>query len=181
MFRNPGGILSLAAAAALFATAAVAQPAPPPAQSVAPSARQLELAHRYMQAIHMDRMMDGMVKNTLPAMMAQMPKTPNMSDADRQAIGQIAGEAVTEMMTTLMARMEPIMAETFTEKELTDLVAFYEGPTGRAVIDKTPQMMARLTPTLVELMPQMQARMRARLCARIDCSAATKAPPPKPS
>jgi hypothetical protein len=121
------------------------------------------------------------MKNVMPAMMAQMPKNPNMTDAQRQAIGEATVEVTTRMMSRMMAQMEPIMAETFSEKELADLVAFYEGPTGQAVIAKTPQMTTRMMSVAIAQMPAMQAEMRARICAKIDCSGKDKAAPPKPS
>lgn len=175
MFRKTGSLASLGLAATLFATAAAAQSAP------APTPRQLELAHRYIQAIHMERTMDGVMKTTMPAMMAQMPKNPNMTDAQRQAIADVTAEVTSRMMSNVMAQMEPIMAETFSEKELADLVAFYEGPTGQAVIAKTPQMTTKLMSVAFAQMPAMQAEMRARICAKIDCSGKDKAAPPKPS
>ena len=180
MSARSGKFAALGLAAALFATAAVAQPASPPsAPAAAPSARQIELAHRYMQAINMDKTMAGMMKNMLPAMLAKMPMNPNVTDAQRQAITEVTTEVTTEMMHKLFAGMEPIMAETFSEQELADLVAFYESPTGRAVMAKTPQMMARLAPLMADLMPAMQAEMRTKLCAKIDCSGAASPAPPK--
>jgi hypothetical protein len=181
MFRKTGSLASIGLAATLFATTAFAQATAPAANSPAPSARQLELAHRYIQAVHMERTMDGVMKNVMPAMMAQMPKNPNMTDAQRQAIGEAAAEVTTHMMSKMMAQMEPIMAETFSEKELADLVAFYEGPTGQAVIARTPQMATRMMSVAIGQMPEMQAEMRAKICAKIDCSGKDKAAPPKPS
>jgi len=182
MFRKTGSLLSLSVAAVLFATAAGAQPTPAPAAAAAkPTARQLELAHRYIQAIHMERTMDGVMKNVMPAMMAQMPKNPNMTDAQRQAISEVATEVTGKMMSKMMVQMEPIMAETFSEKELADLVTFYEGPTGQAVIAKTPLMSTRMMSVAIAQMPEMQAEMRAKICARIQCPGADKAPAPNPS
>ena len=170
---------TLAATTMLAPPAVLAEPAAPTAPP--PTARQLELAHRYTLAIHMDRMMDGMMKNMMPAMMAQMTKDSNLTDAQRQAIAEASAEAAQEMLDRLMKDMEPVMAETFTEKELSDLVTFYEGPTGRAVIEKTPQMMAKLMPVMIAHMPQMQAEIRAKLCAKIDCKALAKPPAANPS
>ena len=168
MSRKTGRLLSLSLAAALFATGAMAQTAP--AASPPPSARQLELAHRYMAAAHMDKTMDAMMAQMKPMMMAAVPKDSKLSEADRQAIADISSDMSREMMSKILARMEPIMAETFTEKELTDLTNFYESPTGQSMINKMPVMMGKLLPTMAELMPQMQREMRTRICARIDCT-----------
>lgn len=159
----------------LFAAAAAASAQP------APSARQLELAHRYIAAIHMDRMMDGMMKNMMPAMTSQLAKGSGLTEAQRQALSEVTAEITGEMMTRTMAQMEPIMAQTFSEKELGDLVTFYEGPTGQAVIEKTPLMMQKLMPVLIAQMPDMQTELRTKLCAKIDCAALPKPTAPKPS
>ncbi len=165
MLGKIGRLASLGVVATLFAATAVAQTAPPP-----PTARQLKLAHRYVQAVHMDKMMDGVMRNTMPAMMAQMPKNPNMTEAQRQAITEVTAEVTGRMMGRMMIQIEPIMAETFSEKELADLVAFYEGPTGQSMIAKTPLMTTRLMTVVIAQMPEMQAEMRAGICAKIDCS-----------
>jgi len=176
MSRNIGTLWSVGLAALLIAGAAAAQATPPP-----PGARQLELAHRYIQAVHMEKMMDGVMKSMMPAMIAQMPKNPNMTDDQRQAVAEASAETALHMMGKVMTQMEPIMAETFSEKELGDLVAFYEGPTGQAVIAKTPQITTRLMAVAFAQMPEMQAEMRARICAKIDCKATDNGSSPKPS
>ena len=178
MSRKSGILLSLGLAATLFATAAVAQTPP---SAPAPSARQVELAHRYIQAVHMDQMMDGMMKQMMPAIMAGAPKDSSLTEAQRQAISDVSIEVTRELMSKVMARMEPVMAETFSEKELSDLVAFYEGPTGQSMLAKMPVMMGKIAPMMADLMPQMQSEMRTKICARIDCAGAGKAAASKPS
>ena len=176
MPRKTGALLVLSLAAALFATSAIAQTAP---ASPPPSAHRLELAHRYMAAAHMERTLDAVMSQMKPMMMAMAPKDSKLSDADRQAIADISADVTRELMTKVAARMEPIMAETFTEKELTELTAFYESPTGQSAVNKMPVMMGKLLPAMAEFMPQMQAEMKTRICARIDCAGAAKAATPK--
>ena len=73
------------------------------------------------------------------------------------------------MMTKIGAQMAPILAEVFTEKELEDVVAFYEGPSGKAMIEKTPQLGAKMAPLMKDLMPEMQSEMIAGMCKVLDC------------
>ena len=162
------------AAAFLTATPAICADAAP-----RPSAHNMELARHLFAGMHMDRMMDGMVKNMMPAMVAQMRKA-NPSVTDEQA--QVVTEAMTESSNTLMAqvmdRMIPLYASTFTEKELQDLVTFYDGPSGQAMLAKMPLLMAKMTPIMTDLMPGMMADVNAKVCAKIDCS--KKAAPSAP-
>ena len=80
------------------------------------------------------------------------------------------------MMATMSARMAPILAEVFTEKELEDVVAFYEGPSGRSMIDKSPQLAAKMAPVMQEIMPQVRAQMTERICKIAECPPEAKAP-----
>jgi hypothetical protein len=126
----------------------------------------------------MDQLMSGMLKNMVPAMIEQARKAnPALSQAQADAVTAAVTESTQAMMSKMMDRMIPLYASTFTEKELQDLVAFYEGPTGQAMLAKMPLLMSKMTPMMVELMPEMQADVRQRLCAKIDCKADASAIP----
>jgi hypothetical protein len=153
----------------------------PGAVVVAPDARRLELAHRYILAIHMDRVFDATMRSMLPGMMAHMPNSNNLTDKEKQALVDVTTEVSSEMLQKLVKKMEPIMAELFTEKELTELVAFYEGPTGQSLMAKSPLLAQRIAPMAAEMMPEMEAEMMVKMCARIDCSATQRAAKPKSS
>ena len=152
-------------AAAMFA-APVAQ-----AQDAQPSARQLELARRLFNDMHMDQMMAAMTRQMAPAMTAQMRKSnPNISAEQAQAISEAAHESMSAVMPKLIERMIPLYATTLTQKELEDTVAFYEGPSGKAILAKLPQISAQIVPIMTDMMPEMTADMQRRVCAKIDCS-----------
>ncbi len=135
----------------------------------APSARQLELAQRYVVAIRMERTFDAGMDAMLPTLKAGNSK---VSGEKFDAIMAAMSEVTKSMVGEMSVRMAPVLAEVFTERELEELVAFYEGPTGRAVIDKSPQLAAKMAPLMQEIMPQMQAQMAERVCKITDC------PPP---
>jgi hypothetical protein len=170
MLAKVSRTISLGLAGALMATAALA----------APTAKQTELAHRYIAAVHMDRTMDATMKAMMPSMLAAVPQGGAAQEARRKAVTEVLPDVMHDMMSKMMSRMEPIVAETFTELELADLVKFYESPTGQAVVDKTPQLAIRMAPMMRELMPEMTKDLMAKVCARADCSADPKAAP-KPS
>jgi hypothetical protein len=143
-----------------------------------PNGHNLELARHLFGGMHMDTMMAGMTKNMVPAMIEQARKAnPAMSPAQAEAITEAVTQSSQAMMGKVMDRMIPLYASTFTEKELQDAVAFYDGPSGQAMLAKMPVLMAKMTPMMVELMPEMQADMRKRLCEKIDCKTIAPAAP----
>ena len=172
MFKLQGFLACVAAVGAIL----VAQPC---AAADAAPAHNLELARRLFTGMHMDQMMAGMMRNMMPAMVAQARKTnPAMSDAQAEAITEATTQSVQAMMSKTMDRMIPLYASTFTEKELQDLVNFYEGPSGQAMLAKMPTLMSKMTPIMTEMMPEMQADIRRRVCAKIDCSKSAAPPAP---
>jgi hypothetical protein len=123
--------------------------------------------------------MDGMMRQMTPMMVEQARKAnPNLSADQAQAITEAVSESMQGMMQKLQARMIPLYASTFTEKELQDVVTFYEGPSGQAMLAKMPVLMSKMGPTMAELAPEMTADVQRRLCSKIDCS--KMAAPPKP-
>src|SRR3546814_2238404 len=141
------------------------------ADAPAPSAHSLALAQRLFAGFNMNTMMDGMMRSVTPAMLAQARKNnPNLSAADAQVISDAVADSSREMMGKVMERMIPLYASTFSEKELEDAVAFYEGPSGKAMLSKMHTQMAKMGPVMADLMPQMSADVNRRVCAKIDCS-----------
>jgi hypothetical protein len=169
MMRCAARTISLILAGVLMASPVLAQPAPSP--------RQIELAHRYIAAVHMDRTVDATMKAMLPGMLASLPKGDAIQAERQQVTVEVVSEVTRNMMSKMVVRMEPIIAETFTEKELEGLVNFYEGPIGQSLIAKSPQIAAKLTPLMKDLVPEMQGEIAAKLCMRIACTATPKVAP----
>jgi hypothetical protein len=159
-------ILAAGAALCITLTAAPALAADPAA-----SPRQMELAKRLFADMQMDKVMSTMTTQMVPAMTAQMRKSnPNINAEQAQAVTEAINESMAGLMTKLVDRMIPLYAETFSEKELQELVTFYEGPTGRAMLAKMPTLTAKMTPLMTELMPEITADMQRRICSKIDCT-----------
>ena len=152
--------------------------APPAfAADAPPSAHALDLSKRLFSAMHMERTMAQATKALAPVMVKQMEaRSPQITPAQRQAVLEAINDMMVQMTGKLMDRMIPIYASNLTEKELEDTLAFYESPTGQAVLDKTPKMMAQLGPAMAEMMPPMMADLQARLCKEIPCAGAPQKP-----
>jgi hypothetical protein len=169
-------IACLAAATAIV----VATPAFCADTAPAPSAHSLELAKRMFSQMNMSQLSATMMKSVEPAMLAQARKAnPALTDEQAKAISEAVTEASNDMMSKMMERMIPLYASTFTEKELQDAVTFYEGPSGKAMLQKMPVLMANMGPIMAELMPEMTSDVTRRLCAKTDCSKMGAPPKPK--
>jgi hypothetical protein len=170
--------LAAALAVSLLASPALAQPSSPPA----PSARALELSHRLIVAVHLTDTFDSVMQNLMPQLIDMRSKQiQGFRPEWRQALIEASQEAGDDMMAQLAKQAEPIYAQTFTEDELSQAVAFYESPTGQSMIKKTPQITPLLMKNFQGLSESMQADMMARFCKKIGgCDKAGPAPD-KPS
>ncbi|RAK50862.1 DUF2059 domain-containing protein [Phenylobacterium deserti] len=159
--------------AALCAVALVVSATPALAQSAAPTPKSLELARRYIAALNMDRTMTATMQGLAPILVASLEKrTGSPAPAGfTDAFAQSSTEAVAVVMPSLIERMAPVVAASFTEAELEAGVAYYESPLGRSMMAKVPAYTGKVQPVIAELMPQMQDELRERLCKRIDCGA----------
>jgi len=156
------GLSALALCAAPLAHAADAAPDP----------AKVALVKRYFAAMHINQMMSGMMHQMGPAMLAQMRQAhPEVTDTQMQAVTDAMGQTMDEYLPKMMDAMVPVYADTFTTDELTQLDAFYEGPVGQSIVAKTPVVMQKVVPVMVQMMPDMQADMMKRMCAKVDCTA----------
>lgn len=165
----------LSVAGALFAAApAVCAEAP------APNAHSMELARTLFTEMHMEQLMGNMIHQMAPAIVEQSRKrNPQLSAADAQAISDAMAAAMDDLMKKVTERSIPLYASTFTEKELQDLVNFYDTPSGKALLAKMPVLMSKMGPMMTELMPEMMADVNKRVCSKIDCSKSAAAAAPK--
>ncbi len=162
-------LIALVSGAMLIAMPAICQAQ---AAEPAPSAEKVALVKRYFNAIHFEQLMTGIVNQITPAMMAQVRKShPELTDTEFKA----ATDAITESTGDFIKKMTdasiPVYADIFTVEELTKMDEFYETPVGQSIMAKVPEASQKLMPTVMALMPDFQADVQKRLCAKIDCSA----------
>ena len=160
-----GGVASIT-----LAIPAWAAEAPPPAAVTAPSAKALELAKRYIAATQMERTMDQAMVVMMPIMRAQMEKSlSKLKPEQRATIYGIVDETMQDFMkqslAKLQVRMPPVLARTFTERELEEMVVFYESPTGQTALAKSPAVMAEIMPMMMEDSSKLEGEMLRKLCS----------------
>ena len=139
-----------------------------------PSAKQVELVRRYLEATQLVQTL----QSTMQGMRATMlgPLTAQLKPDQKKAVDEAYDATLGKFYADYFARVEPIFAEVFSEEELVQLVAFYESPVGRSMIAKTPQLQAKLLPLVSEMMPQVQQDLLTNICARVDCGPETQRP-----
>ena len=103
-------------------------------------------------------------------------QTPSLTDEQSRLVSETVIESTREMTDKMKAPMIDAVAEVFTEQELRELVAFYEAPTGQALIAKTPELTQKMMAQMPAIMAEMQGKMLQKLCAKVSCAA----PPPAP-
>lgn len=135
-------------------------------------------AHAAASLESVDRLLQVMkVQSQLEAVYAQV--LPTVQNAMRQSLGPKVDAAEAEHLFNVVlprvnavlrdelgwARLKPgfaqIYAETFTQQEVDGLIAFYEGPIGKALVAKTPQLTQRSFQMMQQRMgPAMQRAMQ---------------------
>ncbi|MDB5428304.1 MAG: hypothetical protein JWR47_1472 [Phenylobacterium sp.] len=158
-------VAGLAAAAILAGTPALG------AEAATPNPHSVELARKLFTEMHMDQLMGNMLRQMGPTIIAQSRKNnPNLTPQDAKVINDAVAESMDSLMQKVVDRSIPLYASTFSEKELQDLVDFYDSPSGRAMLAKMPVLMSKMTPMMTELMPEIAGDINRRVCSRIDCS-----------
>lgn len=166
--------VAFAALCVLAGPAQAAQdPSPAPA-AAAPSPRAMALAKRYMAALHVDQSMKPMMQSMIgPLLDEQAKANPNLTDEQRKAIRETLQEFVGgDLMDDIMQRSLPIYASIFSEDELQALAEFYESPRGQSIVAKMPLLGPAMGRIMVEVMPEMRAKLTQRICEKLDCTAA---------
>ena len=140
------GIVQAETAPVASATAPAAADAPQlAADGVTPE--KIELTHKLMVTMDIENTM----KTRIDAMMKMMSKAmsqaePNMSARDTQDFIDIENKFLNAYTPKMLDVMIKVYPEVYTEQELKDMLAFYQTPTGQAILKKGPLILERSTP-----------------------------------
>jgi uncharacterized protein len=114
----------------------------------------------FMQVAQLDRMVKAMLdqmKNMQAGQLAQM-SAPGEDRERQEAVQRKTMALIAERMS--FDKIKPlyvkVYAETFTEEELDGMLSFYKSPAGKAMMEKMPQMMARMMPLMQQWMADMK-------------------------
>jgi hypothetical protein len=168
-----GGVLAIVLAA--MAHAAAAQPAATPSAAAPLSERQLALARELVAATGIDKMLSAELRETVGQVYASLaPAASPQTEARRKVLEQAQSDAMARMAPNIVQSMVDGYAGNFTAQELSDTLAYYKSPTGRAMAAKTPQLMRGITANMIRDLPELRREMGEEACAKITCTPAER-------
>ena len=141
-----------------------------PALAQQPSAASLERLLEVTQAQRMTDTVLQQVDAAMKPMFDQALGARNLSPEDRRKAEQFMASFSVKMKAIMAEEMSwakmkdfslQIYRESFTQKEVDDLIAFYESPSGRAFVEKMPVVMQKSMQVMQQRMGPMMARIQA--------------------
>jgi hypothetical protein len=114
-----------------------------------------------------EKMIDGMMDNMIPALKQQASGQIKGDDAEvkfnkyidfmMNEVKELSKKLVNEEMVTIYDKH-------FTQDEIKDLIKFYESPTGKKMLEKTPEITKDLMNSMMtKYMPEFQERLTKKL------------------
>jgi len=168
-----GGILAVFLATSAYS--ATAQPTSGTADAAPPDSRTLELARQVVDATGVRTSLSGTMQSMIGQTYASLaPAGSAEAEARRKVFADAQADATAKMVPKIIDIMVDSYARNFTVQELSDLLAFYQSPSGRSMVAKTPQLMRSVTGELVALMPGVRRDMGEEVCAKITCTPAER-------
>ena len=120
-------------------------------------------AEELLQLTQGDQMMK-MMEPMMKGMLAQMDK--DMPAEQRAKVGEMQGKMMA-LVAASLNKVKPALAkvytDTYTEEELDGILAFYKSPSGKAFIQKMPEMMQRLMPVMMQMMGDLQPEIKTMM------------------
>jgi hypothetical protein len=123
-----------------------------------------------------ERMIRGAATQRAAGRQMSAEERQRMDAAVERTVGAMRQDMSVEKMRPQMARL---YAETFTQEEIDGLIAFYQGPAGRAFIAKMPTVMQKSAQIMREHMDPLMRRLDEELM-RPPGPPAQYAPPAPP-
>ena len=169
---------------AALATGVFAQETAPAAAPAADPAK-LALAREVIAVMKADRMFDSMAMQMKQgaAQIAAVP--PDATPEQRQKATELQDKIVELSMAAakeMIAKMDQIYADVYSEAELTAMKGFFSSPEGQSMLAKQPQIMAHVMPLVQEmqrtLIPKVQKLVED---AKLSAPASSPAPAPTES
>jgi hypothetical protein len=148
---------------ALISRLGAAEPVPAP--QAAPTPAQLELAREVIKATQFDRMFDQMGAQMQKIAASQLNvSSPNLTAEQKEAQGKIMGQVMTismEAAKQMLAKVDTIYAEVYSEAELKAMLAFFASPEGQSMLQKQPQIMQHMMPLIQDMQREIGPKIQA--------------------
>jgi len=117
------------------------------------NAAKLALAREAIAAMHADKMLDGMgaQMKQMASQMAGNTVPPDATPEQRKLFDEFQGKVMDLSMQSakgMIAQMDQIYAQVYSEAELKAMKAFFLSPEGQSMTAKQPQVMQHMMPLL---------------------------------
>ena len=156
MFKLAASILALS----LAASGAQAQTAAAPVDP-----QRLAIAKQIFEAQGGVKNAAAMVKTMQSAMLANAP-TPEI----KQRLTAAMDTMTSAVLPRLFDELAGYYAADFTADQLKDILAFYQTPTGRALLANSPILAQQVGGTMARIMPRMQLSVLDKVCSTGPCT-----------
>lgn len=163
-------IVCVAAVLAVVTVPAAPSAAQPLEQAMtSPSPRRMALARQYLDLMMTDQF-EGVVHEMLGAEFENDSAMQALPDEERRFILSLTAELTADMVPQMITEMVPVYAATFTEEELTALVAFFDTPMGHLIASKSVEVMPEANRAVMAVVPQLLEKMATRMCQHYGCT-----------
>ena len=131
-------------------------------------AERLRLAAEVVEISQGEQMAQSMITAMLPLQLAQLRKAhPKLTDKQYVIVEEVLRDELKFVVEDAIAQFVPIYAETFSAKELQDIVSFYKSDTGQRMLEEMPALQQRGMQVglgaAIKRMPEMVQRLKSRL------------------
>jgi hypothetical protein len=120
-------------------------------------------AQELLQLTQSDQMMKAM-EPMVKGMVAQMDK--DMPAEQREKAGELQVKMM-DLIAANISKTKPALAkvysDTYTEEEIDGILAFYKSPSGKAFLQKMPEVMQRLMPVMMKMMTDLQPELKTMM------------------
>jgi uncharacterized protein len=133
----------------------------------------LALAREAIAAMQVDKMFEGMAAQMKQMAARTAPLSADATPEQRKQAEELQGKIMDLSMNAtkeVIAKMDQIYADIYSEAELKAMKVFFLSPEGRSMLAKQPQVMAQIMP----LMQEMQRDLMPKIQQLVEQSKAAK-------
>lgn len=130
------------------------------------NAAKLALAREAIAAMHADKMFDGMAAQMkqMATQMAGNALPPQATPEQRKKFEDFQSRSMDLSMESakgLIAQMDHIYADVYSEAELRAMKNFFASPEGQSMLAKQPQVMAHIMPRVQQMQRDLMPKIKA--------------------
>ncbi|HVY34784.1 MAG TPA: DUF2059 domain-containing protein [Caulobacteraceae bacterium] len=161
----------VAVAGAIFTialTSSLAQAQTP--QSPPISAGRLRLARAVFEAQGGMANVSAAMDRVMASLQAARPGESAEAAANRAKTGEFMQQVLRKYLPKMLDSQAEAYAETFDERQLADILAFYQSPTGQVMRQKLPELAARNGTAISKFMPAVIMEALELQCGQSTCT-----------